>query len=88
MILPPPLVVTLKDGVDGKQQAEIIRKIEDLAHVIHALPRENNGATNAAPRQLTVIYNGGAPRALIEQIEGVAEVKEGKFMPKPKGPRP
>lgn len=88
MILPPPLVVTLKDSVDGKQQAEIIKKIEDLAHVIHALPRENNGAASAGPRQLTVIYNGGAPRALIEQIEGVAEVKEGKFMPKPKGPRP
>lgn len=85
MILPPPLVVTLKDSVDGKQQAEIIRKIEDLAHVIHALPRDPDRGT---PRQLTVIYNGGAPRALIEKIDGVAEVKEGKFLPKPKGPRP
>jgi hypothetical protein len=84
MILPPPLVVTLKEGVDGKQQADIIRQIEDLDHVIHALPREK-GAT---PRELTVIYNGGAPRALIEKIEGVAEVKEGKFKPnqRPKGP--
>lgn len=87
MILPPPLVVTLKDSVDGKQQAEIIRQIEDLAHVIHALPRENNGVAATGPRQLTVIYNGGAPRALIEKIEGVAGVKEGKFLPKPKGPK-
>lgn len=72
MILPPPLLVTLKEGLNGREKADLIDRMHDITGVIHALPRTKE--QDPSGRQIMVVYSGGNVLEELKKMDGIETI--------------
>lgn len=82
VVLPPPLIVTLKKGLDEARRNALIEQIQGVKGVIHALPQ-----AHATADVLAVLYLPGS-KVLEElnKMNGVSSVSSAPTLPR--NPRP
>lgn len=82
MVLPPPLIVTLKKGLDEARRTALIDQIRGMKGVIQALPREGHGGN-----VLAVLYLPGSKAVEeLHKLNGVSTITAAPSLPRRRPP--